>query len=285
MPYVPPFKPGTEARLRAVSARRGRLYAGGTYFRSKDIGQAANKISIRVVEFSGTDAVCVVQNDNIVSSEIVSSPVAINVISLSLDYNEKIEITSLTAPLAAATKYSISAQIAPPPPIVTPLGNVKLSNFFNIPSHFSGIMPPDTSVFTPSDKIIITPRTRVYRLQPLSGTDPETGSSFSGWDIADLRTQINASDPWIEMPERGTDAQDLAPATDSPVLSAFSKTYLSGGDGVPTTPSNENTGPSKALIFVAYSEGPDGAMRDVAEIREWVGESASSGEWRPYQTA
>jgi len=282
---VPPFKPGTEAQLRSVSARRGRLFSGGTYFRSKDIGQAANKISVQVVEFSGSDAVFVVQNNNLISSEIISGPVQINVLSLSLDYNETIEVTSLSSPLAAAAKYSISAQIAPPPPTVTPLGNFKLSNFFNIPSHFSGIITPGSSVFTPTDKIVITPRTRVYRLEPLSATDPETGSAVNGWDISNLRAQVNANDPWIEMPERGTDAQDLPPAADSMVLSAFVKTNLSGGDGPPATPSNENTGPTKALIFVAYAEGPDGAMRDIAEVREWVGESASSGEWRSYQAA
>ena len=47
--YRPPVVPKT-AHLRTCSSRRGRLWEGGTYFRSRDTGLRTNNISIEVLE-------------------------------------------------------------------------------------------------------------------------------------------------------------------------------------------------------------------------------------------
>ena len=280
--YVPPYKPGEAAKLRSVSTRRSRLFAGGTYFRSKLMGQTENNISIQVVVFSppgaGTgDAVCVITNHNIAMSENVIGPAKATALKLSLPYNERIEI-SLSSQPYAAEKYSISLQIAPPPPTVTPVGNFTFSKLFYIPNQLSAVLHPDTSVSSPSNKIIITPRYRSYRLL----AKEDTTSASWGWDIDDLRSQVNADNPWVEMPERGTDVQDTQ--IEAITLTDFPQTFMSGGDGMPLTPSNENTGPTKSLIHVAYAEGPDGTMQPISQVQEWVGESASLGQWKPYIT-
>ena len=76
--YVPPARPDVDAQLRTCSSRLARLWAGGTYFRSRDLGLQQNKISVAVVEHaaptSGTpDGVCIVTNYNIERAENVVS--------------------------------------------------------------------------------------------------------------------------------------------------------------------------------------------------------------------
>jgi len=77
---------------------------------------------------------------------------------------------------------------------------------------------------------------------------------------------------------RKTDEQDGG--EDALVLSAFPDTRLTGGDGLPLTPIGINTGPYKSLVLLNYGEKPNGGLADVNEMYEWVGESATVGEWK-----
>ena len=233
-------------------------------------------------------------NHNILFDENVTGPATPLLLKMGLAYNQEVRIRDLNT-IPRAQIYSISAQIAPAPPVVADLGNLSFSSVFHIPSLLSVRLTPGASEFTPTDEIIIKPRTRVYRLHTVSTTDTGTGLQITGWDIDALRSAINASDPWVEMPERSTQSDDgsggvvtIEPAdvqdteADAAFLSPFGETFLSGGDGLPDTPNNEATGPTKALVHVNYSETDNGDLAELNVVFEWVGTSASEGSWRRY---
>ena len=299
--YVPPARPGVDTQLRTCSSRRARLWAGGTYFRSRDVGLQQNKITVAVIEYAaptaGTpDGVCVVTNYNIERAENVVGDATPTVLRMSMKADEYVELYQLnTTP--RARKYSISLKIAPDAPVVTDLGPFSFSTLFHTPSLLSVKLTPDVPVYAPSDTIVIKPRYRVYRLETITVTDPDTSLQTTGWDIAKLRAAINASDPWIEMKERSgptddgmggppipnpnpVDVQDTG--TDAPFLTAFAETALSGGDGLPDSPNNEVTGPTRSIVHVNYGEAPNGELKEVNIVYEWVGDSALDGTWKNY---
>lgn len=300
MTYTPPARPGVEAQLRTCSTRRSRLWVGGTYFRSREQGLAANNLSIEVLEHSpptgsSPDGVCIVTNYNLSIEESVTGPATATTLRLMMRSNEVVKIEDLSTQ-PRARKYSISSKIAPDAPVVTDLGLFTFSTLFHIPSLLSVRLTPGTSVFTPAAEIVIAPRTRVYRLETTTVTDPDTGLPTTGWDITRLRAAINASDPWVEMPERSGPTDDgsgvLVPVPnpvdvqdegrDAPFLTPFSEVRLSGGDGLPASPTNEVTGPTKALVHVNYGEAPNGEQTEVNVVYQWVGTSALDGAWEPY---
>lgn len=299
--FTPPKRPGVPAQLRSCSSRRARLWAGGTYFRSRELGLQQNKISVQVIQFTAPDspapdAICVVTNYNIDKTENVVGPATAEVLRPQMKYDELVKIEQLdTTP--RARKYSISAQIAPPPPVVTDLGAFSFSALFHTPGLLSVKLTPSASVFAPTDEIVIQPRYRVYRLETISVTDPDTQQETLGWDIAKLRAAINANDPWVEMKERSgpTDDGSGGPpipnpnpedvqddGSDAKFLTPFDETFLSGGDGLPDSPNNEVTGPTRSIVHVNYGEAPNGELKEVNVVYNWVGESATEGQWQRY---
>lgn len=301
--YVPPQRPGVEAQLRTCSSRRARLFKGGTYFRSRGLGLQQNLLSVEVVEFApptaGTpDGVCVVVNHVNLIAENLTGPATASLLKVSLPYNEYVEIDQLDTPAPRARLISISAQIGATPGQIGPDMPFSFSRVFSIPRKLSAKLIPGSSVFTPTDRIIIKPRFVVHRLETevTTPTDPMLPSE-TVWSIKKLRTQVNANDPWIEMLERSgptddgmggppipnpnpADVQDTG--TDADRLGLFAQTFLGGGDGLPDTPNNEVTGPTRSIVHVNYGEAPNGALREVNVVYEWVGDSATSGAWATY---
>lgn len=308
--YRPPARPLAEAQLRTCSSRRGRLFAGGTYFRSRDVGLQQNRISIEVVEFvqpvgtgldpsvnSDADGVCIITNHNLSFDENITGPAKAVLLQHKLKANEYVKIDELDQAQARAAKYSISFKIAPDAPVVTQLGTFSFSRLFNAPSLLSTKLTPEQPVFTPTDEILITPRYRVYRLKAISKEVTDTPGTYEyGWDIEDLRTKVNADNPWVEMLPRsgpiddgmgGTtpnlnqeDVQDNG--SDAAFLTPFSETFLAGGDGLPASPNNESAGPTRSLVHVNYGEAQNGELREVNIVYEWVGDDVVNGSWKAY---
>lgn len=307
--YRPPGRSEETAQLRSCSSRRARLFAGGTYFRSREVGLQQNNLSVEVIEFEtpdgsgfdatpnpNADAVCVVTNYNLSYDENVTGPATPVLLSMKLKSNEYVKIDQLDQPQSRAQKYSISFKIAPDADIITQLGTFSFSKLFHTPSLLSTKLTPEQSVFTPTDAIIIKPRYQVYRLVAIGVESTDTPGTWTyGWDIADLRAKINSTDPWIEMVERPAgdsgegggppatnpnDVQDTG--TDAVFLSPFTETFLSGGDGLPDSPNNERTGPSRSLVHVNYGEAQNGELREVNIVYEWAGDSLAEGSWKQY---
>ena len=95
--YEPPARPGVDAQLRTCSSRRARLWAGGTYFRSRDVGLQQNKISVAVIQYaapdSGTpDGICVVTNYNIERAENVVGDATPTVLRMTMKADEYVEL-------------------------------------------------------------------------------------------------------------------------------------------------------------------------------------------------
>lgn len=168
-----------------------------------------------------------------------------------------------------------------PPP--TSIDGFRLSKLFRAPkislktARIVTPIPPSTTIF-------VTPRVRIYPLLAVSKTAEPTelgpGATTVGWSIEALRTQINANDPWIEMPERGFDQQDTD--VDADFLLPFDRRFFAGGDGLPANPNAETTGPFRSIVHVNYGEQPDGSLGELNTIYEWVGDTSLVGKWVAY---
>ena len=111
----------------------------------------------------------------------------------------------------------------------------------------------------------------------MSGTCPiENG-------INNLRTLVNAGSEYIEMFTRGADIVYDFMGFDSPCLSAFSETFMSGGDGRPRDArdiARINSGPERTLVIITSTEDITGTEIDPPAERkvwQWNGE-----EWITY---
>jgi hypothetical protein len=297
-PYRPAVS-GTPA-MRTRSSRRARLFAGGTYFRARDPGGKGNSISIEVLEFMDGDVKVgkvVVTNHNTKYDENVTGPVIVELLEQQLNWTERYVIDQLlTDP--RLLRYSVSLETSVGVALQENLGRFAFSRLLHIPSKLSAKLVPKVAEITQNSVITLKPRTRVYDLSEVSVTSlpDEAGGTIttSGWDISNLRSQVNANDPWIEMLERsGTpageggvplsvkfDAQD--DGIDDPFLSTFPDTYLTDGDGLPDFPIAEQTGPTRSIIHVNYGEQFNGTMAEVNRVYEWVGSSGTAGEWKQY---
>lgn len=270
-------------KLKTYSSIRARLFGGGTYFRAIEPGREGNRISVWV-----NDEIFVVTNYNLVFKENVTGPATVDFLDLKVKSGKAVIIDQLHTTSPRAAIYSISFKIAPAETeyvLDSVLGVFAFGKLFSAPGKISVKLSPGATVFTATDKIIITQRHSLYALEELSVTDPLTMVTSEGWDIDLLRAAINADDPWIEMMARGTDQQDLAYLTDpigEVVGTALPETLLFGGDGLPTHPAGELTGPSRSLIHVNYGEQLNGALGETNTIHEWVGESAKIGTWKTY---
>lgn len=267
MPDLPTYsyRPvlNAEPLLRTYSNLRSRANAGGTFFRARETGREGNRISVQVV---AADSALVVTNYNQDIDEMVTGPFRVEFLANKLPPSRFIEIDQLTTSPRAAI-YSISFKIAPAPPTLVSRQQVNLSAMVTVErTAFKGtLLNP-----SPTAAIRILPRIRVYPLQAVPG----------GWSIDALRVLVNASDPWIEMLPRRQDAQD--DGEDAPALSDFTETFLQGGDGQPIYPDAESTGPTRSLIHINYAEDNSGNKQVVNQVYEWVGETARSGRWQPY---
>jgi hypothetical protein len=269
-----------------------------------------NNLSIEVIAYSAIDAVCVITNYTIKSDEMVTGPATTNFFDFQLNTNEAVELYDLDKTPARARKYSISFKIAPDAPTYTDLGDIRALSLVSLPGILAAKVTPALPVFTPVDIISITARKRVYRLVPLTVTppaDPGGGpppAPVVGWDIADLRAQVNATDPWVEMlprsgPAAGPDLPgggagpsipnanpfdyfDLDPGKDADVLTPFAETRLTGGDGIPDNPDREITGPFRSLVHVNYGEAYNGKLTEVNIVYEWNGLDSRQGAWKNY---
>lgn len=271
--------------IRSRSARRARLFNGGTYFRARELGSRGNNISIELLEWadeSGLHGKVVVTNHNTKIDENVVGPVNVEFFEQTLSWNERIVIDQLTT-APRALFYSISLQIAPAAALQENLGPFTFSQLFYVANKLAAKFTPKHTVITPESIITIKPRVRVYDLEQITatpvGTDGTPGTPVSGWSPAALRAAVNAADPWIEMPARKSDAQD--DKIDDLTLHAFDGTYLGGGDGLPEYPI-ELTGPTRALVHINYGEQPNGTLGDINIVYEWAGVSQTVGEWKRY---
>lgn len=298
--YRPSKKTG-EPQLRTCSSLRARLWAGGTYFRAREPGWLGNNLSVQVIEYSASDAVCIITNHNIKADEMLTGPASMDVFDMQLSTNEAVELYDLQQLPAKARKYSISFKIAPDAPAYTELGDVRALSLVSLPGILAVKVTPGVPVFAPGDVLSITPRKRVYRLvsKTVTPTDPPGSLPVTGWDIDDLRTQVNANDPWVEMMPRSgatddgmggpsipnpnpADYQDLDPGKDDQFLVPFTEKRLTGGDGIPDNPDRESTGPYRSLVHVNYGEAYNGKLTEVNIVYEWNGKSAREGAWKNY---
>jgi hypothetical protein len=188
-------------------------------------------------------------------------------------------------------------------PTPTELGEFTFGKLF-VSGKLSVQLTKKSSPYASGDRIFIAPRTRLYSLSALTATppaDPVTGvagASQTGYDIADLRSKVNASNPWVEMKERtplpastGDGLPVLLPTTyidaqdklqDELVLTTFEVKNLANGDGLPANPNTEKTGPSRSIVHVNYGELENGSLGEHNTVYEWVGDSASAGSWKKY---
>ena len=307
--YRPPWSTSTKVNLRSCSSRRARLVAGGsssdsggTYWRAREPGMPGNRISVEVVKYSNSDACCIITNHNLSYAENVTGPVVkTNILELNAGWRDLWTIKDLHTNTPRVHYYSISCQIGVPLPIPIEIGLFDFNKIFINGDKISIKLSPGSTPYTPSDVISIASRRRIYRLAPLtvSVSDPATmsNSSFTGWDIANLRAQVNASNPWVEMLERSGDSA-LAPGgpvipnpnkvdvqdtgLDGNVLYPFAEAYLSGGDGLPADPNVEHTGPGRSLVKVNYGEAPNGTLKEISTVYEWAGDTNVAGAWKKY---
>lgn len=279
-------------QLATRSARRSRLVAGGTYFRSKETGVLMNQLTVQVVEFTdlgGLKAKCVISNRTPLVNECVTGPISTEYLdTLTLNWNEYYTIQPITLTTAHARRAAKLLDSGGE--VITLLPDVNLTGLFYEKGKLAVKLGGLTGLMA---DIVIQPRFRVYNLLPKTATDPVSGSTVTGWDIDDLRQQINASDPWVEMMERsGADpTTGLAPepafdvqddGVDDLVLTAFDEQYLMGGDGLPLVPSATETGPTRSMIHLNYGELYDGSLGVVNTIYEWSGSGVSDGNWSAY---
>lgn len=297
--YIP--TPVGGVKLITRSSRRSRLWAGGTYFRSKERGEQANLIKISVVEDTADEenpeGLFVVHHTVLLANESIStqnmSTPLLKLFELNLKWDEELRITYFDGTLGARI-YGIRWQIAGGEELrfdLGPISDQKLVAKYGVSFKISTVNWPVDGV------LYLRPRVHRYHLERTSVTDPNTMTSSTGWSIDDLRATINGSDNWIRMPNRpkgsasagggsggplagGEDPLD--DGTDEDFLSAFDSTPMTGGDGLPSAPVGWNTGPDRTLVHLNYSETDSGSMGVLNEVYEWVGDTSTNGSWQRY---
>jgi hypothetical protein len=275
-----------------------------------------NLCTVEVYAYDPAEAYCRITNTgNLYSENVTGAECGVDL----LEYDSKVsgetqdlfELYDLHTDTPRARKYSISLRISfarqegQPFTLPTPeeLGEFTFGKLF-VSGKLSVQLTKKSSPYASGDRIFVAPRTRIYSLVALTVTPPAdlgtgvAGPPETGYDIADLRTKVNAANIWVEMKERTPmpaapegggpapepssyiDAQDKL--SDALVLTVFTVKNLENGDGLPDNPNREKTGPSRSLCFVNYGEKPDGSLGEHNTVYEWVGDSASAGSWKSY---
>lgn len=279
-----------QPRMRTHSGRRAR-FTGDTYFRSTEVGQASNRISLLVTEPDGAKAGYLhVVNHNFLSEENVTTPanVKFDFIDISdFGYGDELKL-EFVSPTLTRTHPSIKLANSA---AFTKSELVPLGATISLPNGALLQLNAEHTSASSGDTVTIRSRVQSYPLKWITVTETSPDGStqtFSGWDIEDLRTKVtNNPSSWIQMPKRSFkdgvpiqippyDAQDEE--EDEPVLLPFSS-YLGGGDGLPEEPDGQNTGPSRSIVHLNYSEVDDGTMGLANVVYEWRGSSNVDGEW------
>lgn len=310
--FRPAWSAQEQVKLRTVTSRRARLWAGGTYFRARDPGRHGNNISVQVVEVLNNpttpfEAYCIITNYNAKIDEQVSGG-EVDICQLNQPYTSLWRFEDLTT-TPTARQYSISCQISfavsqgQPLQLDAPIDERPFTpgKLFYVPDQISLKTSKTSALFAPGDVISARQRFRIYQLLPKTASTEATGgtettgpsSTVNGWDIDNLRAQINANDPWVEMiPRMAADAtgqpsqaepndhQDTG--SDEQVLSTFSEVRLAGGDGLPDTPTLERTGPVRSIVHLLFGELQNGQLAPHNRVYEWVGNTQDEGSWKPY---
>lgn len=290
MSYTPPLHSG-EISIRSCSNLRARLNAGGSAFRVREAGQAGNLITAEVIVEDDLGYL-VITNHHIVIPENVVGKTNTKFLNLTGTYQDLYILDQLHTTTIHAQYYSISVRIRnaiqESLPYVLPsgedLGKFAFDKMFSAKSKLSVLLTKKTENFSSIDTISIAPRVKIYTLSkaiknPIDESTGLPGADVEGWSIEDLRSKLS-SDPWIEMPARGSDMQ--VEGEDTLFLTPFSQTSFTGGNGLPLTPSAERTGPSKSLIHVNYGEQSDGSLSELNQMYVWEGESSTIGRWENY---
>jgi len=284
-------------KLITRSARKSRISIGGTYFRSVDRGEQANKIRIRTVQ-SGVNHAFVVHYNLIVPAEMIfftGSAVPVFLYDTKMSWDTEIHILNNTGVITV--QHRAFNWVDSSTSLLTDFGIKKPGSVFNAP----GVINLKIPELGPWTKIVIRPRIKVYPLSKITVTTPDDGSgsgstSVTGYNITSLRIALS-TDKWIRMPFRPIVSSTPTPSvpsdyedytdfqkegTDDLVMMDFDFTNLSTGDGLPLNPSGFNTGPDRAMVHLNYSEDNSGKMGVLNEIYEWVGDSVNIGSWKKY---
>ena len=300
------FKPTPvgPVKLSTRSSTRGRLVAGGTYFRSKEYGEQANLIKLTVVEdltLPTPEGLWIEQHTVFKAAEMVAVDSMVlpthELLDLTLPWNEELRLRKVGVSVVCE-RYGIRWQTAGPLPVETLLaeyGPLVPGRLFNVPGVVSIKVEFVAADWPASGTMYLRPRTHRLTLVPLEITDPDTMLVTTGWDIEELRTTLNGTaSAWTRMPVRGagvgdppmppfTGGEDMQDeGTDAQFLTAFGPTALAGGDGLPLYPVGLNTGPDRVMVHLNYAEKNDGSMGELNQVFEWVGESARIGSWQRY---
>jgi hypothetical protein len=274
--------------LKTRSSTRARLYAGGSYFRSKERGEVQNQLKLSVIQDDTGEGLFVIQNKFIKPKEVIfgvnmTAP-EIQLLSLDLKFDEELRLEVKDGDIHASIR-GIRWQIAGSTPansnvLRKDLGVVTANKLFSAPGIVVFKEPLSADQFPANGYIVFRPVVHQYHLVQLSSTDATTLIAATGWDISALRAAVNADDTLIRMPVRGSsdttavqpamneDTQDVG--MDDLVLSNFDEMFMTGGDGLPLSPAGLNTGPERALLHLNYAEKDDGTL------------GASQGSWELY---
>lgn len=286
-------------RLSTRSAKRGRLYAGGTFFRSKERGEPANLLELTVVEdltvVGAEEGLLVEHHRAFRPDEQVSvtgmSPPPLDLLELNLGWDQELRLGVVSGAVRARI-YSIRWQIAGGETLVNDLGVVSPNRLLTVPGLVSLRLRPFS--WPLGGVTYLRPRTHRYPLVPLVISDPDSMSTLTGWDPQVLRTTLNGSGTaWVRMPSRPAydatglleyeDVVDEATALkDGAFVTTFGPSRLIGGDGLPAAPVGLNTGPDRVLVHLNYSERDDGSLGELNQVFEWSGDSATVGGWTRY---
>ena len=250
-----PSQQDTSPKIITVCATRSRIEAGGAYFRSVKLGNDANLISIQIL-----------QNHLIVHDvKVIDLTNNVSILKCNLDWNERIVFDGTVIKKQVIDVYSQvinTTQISTSNKVTNGSINVEFNN-------------PHT----------ITPRIRIYQLTSKTVEDLDTHAQVSGFDLL-LLQQMVAEDEMkiVEIPPRigGISWDVQATGADGLILSPFERVFLKGGSGLPSTPNSLNTGPSRTLAHLNYSEKYDGGMGTVNTLYEWRGSNEVIGTWELY---
>lgn len=239
--------------MKSLNSRRGRLFAGGTYFRSRNTGQDQNTIMLEAQQekFRITNPSDVrVSNQQLVRQMDCRLPGGVEVV---------------IRPLVGVSHIYRNG---------VDEGVVDLNRIVSVP----GLSLKLDVTGTTDTQFTVSVYYREYPLTMITAVDPNTGVPESGWDITALRAALQDNE-WITMPARGSDPNDVE-ALDALVGGNIPPTRLAGADGLPVAPAGVSTGPYIELIHVAGGEDANGAEVDVNIVYSW--ETITNTGWNVY---
>lgn len=231
---------------------RARLFAGGTYFRAKNVGEQGNQIAIRFVRLGFKQAKIVVTN----GQSSVEGYNDISILEHTLAWDEYFVFE--WAEGKGLAKYFKSGEVAE-------VFNFSPDRLFSIPNKIS-IKVAKSDIIPMSGFITVRPNTQEFELSWIDKTPTQKATDDTwvksitwatvggGFSPDALRGAVSArADSWIEMPVRGFDINDHT-NRDELYVGEFEEIYLAGGDGFPTTEVLYAVSPTEYVIHMNLSE-------------------------------